>query len=148
MANSLEKPMVAEEPVRYMHFLMSLRSAHALVVERISEFHHGYFENQEMGLAIVSLAVDAVLHKQATGDTFYDPAKCAVEDLESLGFAKPTAHEVFHQLFDEIATTVTDLIPDFGDERYRENYAYTMRNRLDLHIAIAEHAFQSFLPSG
>ena len=146
MAKSLEKPTDDEAPVRYVHFLMSLRPAHTLVVERLSEFHHGYFENQEMGLAIMSFAVDAVLHKQSTGDTVYDPVKCAVDELESLGFAKSTAHEVFHQLFDEIATSITDLIPNFGDERYKEKYAYTMRNRLDLHIAVAEHAFTPLLP--
>lgn len=133
---------LAVVPVRYVHFIFSLSPVHALMLERMSIFPNGRYEYDDWAAAILSIIVDSVLYQQAMGmEHESDLHGQAISELEAIGFTKQNAHEVWHETFNAVADCITAIVPNFGDERYRENYEYKMRNRLDLHIAVAEAVF-------
>ena len=129
-------------PVRYVHFLITLAPVHAFMLERMSILPGVRGEYRDLSTSILSTVVDSVLYKEAMGmDYEGDLQGEAIKELEATGFTKQNAHEVWHEIYNAVAECIVAFIPNFGDERYRENYEYKMRNRLDLHVAVAECVF-------
>jgi hypothetical protein len=124
--------------INYLHFLLSLEEAENLLIQQSG----GFYSDDTWASGILALMVGAVLDKESLGNGDQSaPFADAVDEIEHIGFAKQSAYELANQLFDIIATTITEVIPDFGDDRYRDYYEYEIRGSLVLHLVVHTHSF-------
>jgi hypothetical protein len=107
--------------INYLHFLLSLEEAENLLIQQSG----GFYSDDTWASGILALMVGAVLDKESLGN-----------GDQSAPFA-----DAVDQLFDIIATTITEVIPDFGDDRYRDYYEYEIRGSLVLHLVVHTHSF-------
>lgn len=125
-----------------VHFLLSLDEARDALTLSLAPLSLKV-EASDLAKTFLCLAVNAVLAKESIdeGQDADDYFQALVLSLQDIGFSKQTAHETAQSAFDLVAKVVVENIPDFGDERYRGKYEYTLRTADELHLSVHQSAF-------